>query len=81
MNTKKLYRIEEGKVFAGVCGGVAEYFNMDPVIVRVLWVAASLFAGGGLILYIVMAIIVPTKSEVIVSNVIEKKEEDKKETK
>lgn len=81
MNNKKLYRIEEGKVFAGVCGGVAEYFNMDPVIVRVLWVAASLFAGGGLILYIVMAIIVPVKSEVIVSNVIEKKEEDKKESK
>ena len=81
MNNKKLYRIEEGKVLAGVCGGVAEYFNMDPVIVRVLWVAASLFAGGGLILYIVMVIIVPVKSEVIVSNVIEKKEEDKKESK
>ena len=81
MNNKKLYRIEEGKVLAGVCGGVAEYFNMDPVIFRVLWVAASLFAGGGLILYIVMAIIVPVKSEVIVSNVIEKKEEDKKESK
>ena len=81
MNNKKLYRIEEGKVLAGVCGGVAEYFNMDPVIVRVLWVAASLFAGGGLIIYIVMAIIGPVKSEVIVSNVIEKKEEDKKESK
>lgn len=78
MNGKKLYRIEEGKMLAGVCGGVAEYFNLDPTIVRVLWVLGSLFAGGGVILYIVMAIIVPTKSEVIVGNIIDKKENEKK---
>ena len=78
MNGKKLYRIEEGKMLAGVCGGVAEYFNLDPTIDRVLWVLGSLFAGGGVILYIVMAIIVPTKSEVIVGNIIDKKENEKK---
>lgn len=78
MNGKKLYRIEEGKMLAGVCGGVAEYFNLDPTIVRVLWVLGSLFAGGGVILYIVMAIIVPTKSEVIVANIVDKKDNEKK---
>ena len=78
MNGKKLYRIEEGKMLAGVCGGVAEYFNLDPTIVRVLWVLGSLFAGGGVILYIVMAIIVPAKSEVIVANIVDKKENEKK---
>lgn len=78
MNGKKLYRIEEGKMLAGVCGGVAEYFNLDPTIVRVLWVLGSLFAGGGVILYIVMAIIVPVKSEVIVANIVDKKDSEKK---
>ena len=78
MNGKKLYRVEDSKMLAGVCGGVAEYFNIDPTIVRVLWVAASLFAGGGVILYIIMAIIVPVKSEVIVANIVDKKSEEKK---
>lgn len=78
MNNKKLYRVEDSKMIAGVCGGVAEYFNVDPTIVRVLWAAASLFAGGGVILYIIMAIIVPVKSEVIVGNIIDKKDQEKK---
>ena len=47
MNNKKLYRTEDNKMLAGVCGGVAEYFNLDPTLVRVLWVAVSLFAGAG----------------------------------
>ena len=81
MNNKKLYRVEDSKMLAGVCGGVAEYFNIDPTIVRVLWVAASLFAGGGVILYIIMAIIVPVKSEVIVANIVDKKAEEKKSDK
>lgn len=81
MNNKKLYRVEEGKMLAGVCGGVAEYFNLDPTLVRVLWVAVCLFAGAGVILYVVMAIIVPVKSEVIVANIVDKKSEEKKEDK
>lgn len=80
MNGKKLYRIEEGKMLAGVCGGVAEYFNMDITVMRVLWVIASLCTGigAGIILYIVMAIIVPTKSEVVVGNIVDKKDSEKK---
>ena len=42
---KRLYRVEQGKILAGVCGGVAEYFNIDPSIVRIIW-AALFFAGG-----------------------------------
>ena len=62
---KKLYRIEEGKMVAGVCGGVAEYFNIDPTVVRLGWVLVSCFAGAGIIAYIAAAIIMPVKSEVI----------------
>ena len=60
---KRLYRVEQGKILAGVCGGVAEYFNIDPSIVRIIW-AALFFAGGiGFWLYLVCAFVVPKKSD------------------
>ena len=62
---KRLYRIEEGKKVAGVCGGVAEYFNIDPTVVRLAWALVSAFAGAGIVAYIAAAIIMPEKSEVI----------------
>ena len=58
---KKLYRIKEGKQLAGVCGGIAEYFSIDPTIVRLLWALVALFAGTGVLLYIVCAFIIPEK--------------------
>lgn len=58
---KKLYRFEEGKIFAGICTGIAEYANLDVTIVRILWVLISLFAGCGLILYIICIFIIPIK--------------------
>lgn len=60
-NQKKLYRINEGKMLAGVCGGIAEYFNIDATIVRLGWVFASLFVGSGLFAYIIALIIMPEK--------------------
>ena len=59
---KKLYRVNEGKIFAGICTGFAEYANMDLTVVRVLWVVLSLF-GAGLILYIILIFIIPMKPE------------------
>ena len=55
---KKLYKSND-KVLAGVCGGIGEYFNVDPVIIRLLWVIFTLLAGAGLIAYIIAAIIMP----------------------
>ena len=72
-NNKKLYRVNEGKIFAGICTGIAEYANMDVTIVRVLWVAMSLFVGTGLILYIICIFIIPLKPENEKSNKSEKK--------
>lgn len=74
MNTpKKLYRVNEGKIFAGICTGIAEYANIDVTIIRVLWVAMTLFAGVGLILYIVCIFIIPLKPESTNTNIIEEK--------
>lgn len=58
---KRLYRVNEGKMIAGVCGGVAEYFNIDPTVVRVGWAILGCFAGGGILAYIVAALIIPVK--------------------
>lgn len=58
---KKLYRIEEGKIICGVCGGIAEYFNIDPTLVRLGFVLLSAAGGSALLVYIVGAIIMPVK--------------------
>ena len=60
---KKLYRIKQGKQLAGVCGGIAEYLNIDPTVVRLLWVLISLFAGAGLLAYIICAFVIPEKPD------------------
>lgn len=62
---KRIYKIEEGKKVCGVCGGLAEYFDIDPTLVRVVWLLAVLGAGVGLVAYLVCAIVFPKKSEVI----------------
>lgn len=56
---KKLYRIRRGRIIAGVCGGIARYFDIDPKIVRLLCVAFIAAFGSGLLVYIIFAICVP----------------------
>lgn len=58
---KKLYKVEEGKMLCGVCGGIAEYFGIDPTLVRVGWVVLTLCASLGLWAYIICALIMPPK--------------------
>lgn len=58
----KLYRSKTDRVIWGVCGGLAKYFNIDPVIVRIIAVA-SIFVGTlGIWIYLIMALVVPTES-------------------
>ncbi len=59
MNGKKLYRSDENKMLAGVCGGIAEYFGVDPTLIRLAWVVFSLLGGSGVLAYILAAIIIP----------------------
>ena len=58
---KRLYKSSTDKKIAGVCGGIAEYFNIDPTIVRLLWALISLAYGTGIIAYIVCAFVIPEK--------------------
>jgi len=64
---KKLYRSHEDKVIAGVCGGLAEYFEVDATLIRLVWAVTILFAGTGVLAYILFVIIVPLKPEVLIS--------------
>ena len=61
---KKLYRSSTNKMVAGVCGGIGEYFSVDPTLVRLGFVALSFLAGGGLLVYILAAIIIPKEGTV-----------------
>ena len=56
---KKLYRSRKDRKIAGVCGGIAEYFNIDSTLVRLLAVITIFFGGGGIIAYIIGWIIIP----------------------
>ena len=59
--TKKLYRSTTQKVIGGVCGGIAEYFNIDPVIVRILFVVSLFGWGASFLVYILALIIIPKR--------------------
>ena len=61
MNEKKLYKSSTDKKLAGVCGGIAEYFNIDSTLVRLGWGLFSLLGGSGLLAYIIAAIIMPDR--------------------
>ena len=61
MTTQRLYRSRTNKVFAGVCGGMAEYFDVDPIIIRILFILMVLFGGSGILLYIAAIFIIPQK--------------------
>ena len=56
---KKLYKSNQNKMIDGVCGGIAEYFGIDPTVVRLIWALISLMGGSGILAYIIAAIIIP----------------------
>jgi phage shock protein C len=58
-STRKLYRSRTNRQLAGVCGGLAQYFNIDATLIRVLFVVLAVLGGSGLVIYLVLWIIVP----------------------
>lgn len=59
---KKLYKSISDKKLCGVCGGVAEYFELDPTLIRLAWVAFTILGGSGILAYIIAAIVMPTEN-------------------
>jgi len=58
----KLYRSEDNRVIAGVCAGLGEFFQIDPSIVRLIFVIITIFGGGGILLYLILWLIIPSDS-------------------
>lgn len=59
METKKLYRKSSDRVFGGVCAGLGDYFNVDKVIIRLLWSLAIIIGGVGILAYLIAWIVIP----------------------
>ena len=59
--TRKLYRSRSNRQVAGVCGGLAQYFNLDATLIRILFVVLAVLGGSGIVLYVAMWIIVPNE--------------------
>ena len=64
MNGKRLYKSSNKKI-CGVCAGIAEYFDIDPTLVRLAWILFTACAGSGILAYIIAAIVMPRKSDVV----------------
>ncbi|MBP1757784.1 MAG: PspC protein [Firmicutes bacterium] len=58
---KKLYRSYSNRMVCGVCGGIGEFFHIDPTVIRLIWAVLSI-PGPGIIAYILAAIIIPTEN-------------------
>lgn len=61
---KRLYKVRDTQKLCGVCGGIAEYFNIDPTIIRLVWVLFVCLAGSGILAYILAAFIMPYEDEI-----------------
>lgn len=70
---KKLYKSKSDRKLYGVCGGVAEYFGIDPTIVRIVWVLVTclLTFGAGLLVYVIAALVIPERPENEPPNVVD----------
>ncbi len=64
MNEKRLVRVEEGRMIAGVCTGLARYLGVDTTIVRIIFALLALFAMGGLVIYLILWLLMPMESSI-----------------
>ena len=78
---KKLYRSKKDKMIAGICGGIAEYFDVDSTLIRLLTVIFILLGGAGFVVYIIAWIIIPETPEKVSDDKFDKREEPKEKIK
>lgn len=56
---KRLYKLNQGRMLDGVCGGIAKYFGLDPTLVRLAWAIFTAMGGSGIVAYIICAFVIP----------------------
>ncbi len=79
MNRKKLYKSSTDKKLAGVCGGIADYFDVDSTLIRLAWIIAAFALGTGLLAYIICALVMPDQpaNDIKEAKVIDEKKDKK----
>ncbi len=65
--SRRLYRSQNDRMIAGVCGGLAEFFDIDPTLVRLIFVLLTLMGGHGILLYIILMIVMPSENQIRIS--------------
>lgn len=73
---KKLYRSETNKQIAGVCAGLAEYFDVDVTLVRIAFVVMMLMGGPGFLIYLVLWFVMPEESQVRYEDALKRKNDE-----
>ncbi len=73
MKNKKVYRNHNDELIAGVCSGLAEYFEIDATLVRVIFVALGIGGGGGVLIYLILWLVIPRKDKIKIEKEIEGK--------
>ncbi len=76
MANKKLYRNQNESIFAGVCGGLADYFDIDATLVRIIFVILAIGGGSGILLYLILWLVIPSEGE---KNTDNRREENMKD--
>lgn len=61
MEDKRLYRSSTNRMIGGICGGIGEYLDVDPTLIRLAWVVFSAMGGSGLLAYVIAAILMPER--------------------
>lgn len=68
---KKLYRSRKDQKLCGVCAGIAEYFSVDPTLVRLIWALFTAAGGAGILVYIVCALVIPEETDLDNNDIID----------
>lgn len=60
---KRLYRSRDERIIWGICGGLGKYFNVDPVLVRVIWVISIILVGWSILAYLILRFVIPLEPQ------------------
>ncbi len=71
MNTQRLYRSRKDRMIGGVCGGLANFFNIDPTIVRLIFVLLFLTGSAGFWIYLILLVVIPEEPQISSGDVID----------
>ncbi|MDD5696516.1 MAG: PspC domain-containing protein [Candidatus Pacebacteria bacterium] len=80
-NTKKIYRSQKNRIIFGVCGGLAEYFEIDPLLIRIFFILLVIAGGSGVLFYLILAVLIPKEENKVDWDKDNLVEETKKRTK